>query len=130
MELTVGELNSQLDKLARSDAAGAGRGAAADAETRAKAGDLRIGILRHLLRVTTPRQMRWIVRLILREMKASRTWTLHNARGKNLRGLTDHVSGIQLRCWTAAAVCGLLRGGWTATLWRRQCGAHLHNQRV
>ena len=93
-ELTIGELNRQLDRLARSDAAGAGQGAAADAANRAKAGEVRVGILRHLLRITTPRQMRWIVQLILRELKASQTQLLSKDPTVDLSGVMLMQTGV------------------------------------
>jgi hypothetical protein len=74
--LTVGEVNRQLNRLAHSEAE-SGTGGPMDEGvnkvdeklTRAKAGALRVDILRELLNAATPRQMSWIVKIILRELK-------------------------------------------------------------
>ena len=75
--LTVGALNAKLDELVL---AGGGRGAAAHAaeqaaERRAEKGSQatmgrKAAVLAELMQLTTPRQMRWIVQIILGSLKA------------------------------------------------------------
>ncbi|KAK9834174.1 hypothetical protein WJX81_005346 [Elliptochloris bilobata] len=73
--LTVGKLNDKLDELV---VAGGGRGAAAHAEKVAErrgekggqaAKAAKAAVLRELMDLTTPRQMRWIVQIILGNLK-------------------------------------------------------------
>lgn len=68
--LTVGDLNAKLDELV---AAGGGRGIAVrqqGADSAAAAGK-RAAVLRGLMQATTPTQMRWIVQIIIGNLKAS-----------------------------------------------------------
>ena len=67
--LTIGEVNRQLNRLALSEVEGGKRDAVDEAVDRVKAGALRVQILHELLRVATPPQMSWIVKIILRELK-------------------------------------------------------------
>jgi DNA ligase-4 len=55
-ELTVGELNDILNKLAN-----------------ASGGDGQVKLFSHLIQVTTATQMRWIVQIVLRDLKVSCT---------------------------------------------------------
>lgn len=75
--LTVGSLNAKLDELVL---VGGGRGAAPHAAEQAaerrveKGGQAVMGrkaaVLAELMQLTTPRQMRWIVQIILGNLKA------------------------------------------------------------
>ena len=53
-DMTVGDLNRLLDQLAGE-----------------APGEERVAIFSHLIRVTTPEQMRWIVQIVLRDLKVS-----------------------------------------------------------
>lgn len=71
--LTVGKLNELLDELV---VAGGGRGAPMqqrEAEAGAVVGK-KATVLRSVMQATTPKQMRWIVLIILGNLKAS-SWT-------------------------------------------------------
>ena len=52
LKLTVGEVNHYLDQLAGDEA-----------------NDGKVRVLRDLLQVTTPNQMKWIVQILLRDLK-------------------------------------------------------------
>ena len=68
--LTVGDLNAKLDELV---AAGGGRGIAVRQQggDNAAAAGKRAAVLRSLMQATTPTQMRWIVQIIIGNLKAS-----------------------------------------------------------
>ena len=67
--LTVGRVNEMLNRLASSEVVEAGQGPVDDAANRVKAGAARVQILQDLMRMTSPRQMKWVVQIILRELK-------------------------------------------------------------
>ena len=52
LKLTVGEVNHYLDQLAGDEA-----------------NDGKVRVLRDLLQVTTPNQMKWIIQILLRDLK-------------------------------------------------------------
>ena len=72
MKLTVGQLNQYLDQLA------------GDAENNGK-----VKVLTQLLQVTTPNQMKWIIQILLKDLKAShqRISYLTLVRGRRLIAL-------------------------------------------
>ena len=60
MKLTIGQVNRYLDQLAGDEA-----------------NDGKVKVLTQLLQVTTPNQMKWIIQILLKDLKAGNQLTPH-----------------------------------------------------
>ena len=68
MKLTIGQLNHYLDRLAGD-----------------VGNDGKVNVLTQLLQVTTPNQMKWIVQILLKDLKASHQLTCNHTSSHILR---------------------------------------------
>ena len=68
--LKVGALNALLDELVVAGGSGYGRAAKASAQGSGTAAATKADVLGRMMRSTTPKQMRWIVQIILGNLKA------------------------------------------------------------
>ncbi len=95
--LTVGDLNAKLDELV---AAGGGRGVAVRQQggDNAAAAGKRAAVLRSLMQATTPTQMRWIVQIIIGNLKASPRPAPLRAVPQHACLCAGHVSLVWMAC--------------------------------
>ena len=73
--LKVGALNALLDELVVAGGSGYGRAAKAAAQGGGGAAATKADVLSRMMRQTTPKQMRWVVQIILGNLKARREAT-------------------------------------------------------